>query len=126
MASRHAGFRGIGTENIRFAFRAMVSQKLRSFLTLLGIVAGVATVIAMVSFVSGFNAAVTDSFSAFGTTLVQFQKYEPRFGGGGPCPRTRSGGATSPSKMPRPSSASRPWRRPSPRNATSRAPPAPP
>ena len=88
MASRHAGFRGIGSENIRFALRALVSQKLRSFLTLLGIVAGVATVIAMVSFVSGFNAAVTDSFSAFGTTLVQFQKYEPRFGGGasGPLP----------------------------------------
>ncbi|HJW42912.1 MAG TPA: ABC transporter permease, partial [Geothrix sp.] len=80
------GFRGIGTENVRFALRAMVAQKLRSFLTLLGIVAGVATVIAMVSFVSGFNAAVTDSFSAFGTTLVQFQKYEQRFGGGGPLP----------------------------------------
>ena len=87
MASRRRpGFTGIGTENMRFALRAMVSQKLRSFLTLLGIVAGVATVIAMVSFVSGFNAAVTDSFSAFGTTLVQFQKYEPRFGGGGPLP----------------------------------------
>jgi len=86
MASRHAGFKGIGTENVRFALRAMVAQKLRSFLTLLGIVAGVATVIAMVSFVSGFNAAVTDSFSAFGTTLVQFQKYEQRFGGGGPLP----------------------------------------
>ena len=86
MASRKAGFRGIGTENVKFALRAMVAQKLRSFLTLLGIVAGVATVIAMVSFVSGFNAAVTDSFSSFGTTLVQFQKYEPRFGGGGPLP----------------------------------------
>jgi len=86
MANRRAGFRGIGTENVRFAMRAMLAQKLRSFLTLLGIVAGVATVIAMVSFVSGFNAAVTDSFSAFGTTLVQFQKYEQRFGGGGPLP----------------------------------------
>ncbi|HEX4844829.1 MAG TPA: ABC transporter permease, partial [Geothrix sp.] len=86
MATRKAGFRGIGTENVKFAFRAMVAQKLRSFLTLLGIVAGVATVIAMVSFVSGFNGAVTDSFSAFGTTLVQFQKYEQRFGGGGPLP----------------------------------------
>jgi putative ABC transport system permease protein len=86
MARRNAGFRGIGSENVRFAMRAMVAQKLRSFLTLLGIVAGVATVIAMVSFVSGFNAAVTDSFSAFGTTLVQFQKYEQRFGGGGPLP----------------------------------------
>ncbi|GLH66153.1 ABC transporter permease [Geothrix edaphica] len=86
MARRNAGFRGIGSENVKFAMRAMVAQKLRSFLTLLGIVAGVATVIAMVSFVSGFNDAVTDSFSSFGTTLVQFQKYEQRFGGGGPLP----------------------------------------
>jgi putative ABC transport system permease protein len=86
MATRKSGFRGIGSENVRFALRAMLSQKLRSFLTLLGIVAGVATVISMVSFVSGFNGAVTDSFSAFGTTLVQFQKYEDRFGHGGPLP----------------------------------------
>ena len=83
---KRIGFRGIGRENVRFALRAMVAQKLRSFLTLLGIVAGVATVIAMVSFVSGFNDAVTDSFSSFGTTLVQFQKYEQRFGGGGRLP----------------------------------------
>ena len=64
-----------------FAYRAIVTQKLRSFLTLLGIVAGVATVIAMVSFVVGFNEAITGAFSSFGTTLVQFQKFEPRFGG---------------------------------------------
>ncbi|MBL0311367.1 MAG: ABC transporter permease [Holophagaceae bacterium] len=78
--------RSIGPENVKFAFRSMISQKLRSFLTLLGIVAGVATVISMVSFVVGFNNAVTESFSSFGTTLVQFQKFEPRFGGGGPIP----------------------------------------
>jgi putative ABC transport system permease protein len=83
---RTPGLRAIGKENIRFAFRAMAAQKLRSFLTLLGIMAGVATVIGMVSFVVGFNRSVTDSFSSFGTTLVQFQKYEPRFGGGGPLP----------------------------------------
>jgi putative ABC transport system permease protein len=88
MASRlkPKSLRGVGTENVKFALRSMVAQKLRSFLTLLGIVAGVATVISMVSFVVGFNNAVTDSFSSFGTTLVQFQKYEPRFGGGGPLP----------------------------------------
>jgi len=73
--------RALGKENILFAFRAIITQKLRSFLTLLGIVAGVATVIAMVSFVAGFNDAITGAFSSFGTTLVQFQKYEPRFGG---------------------------------------------
>jgi len=71
----------MGKENMLFAFRAIISQKLRSFLTLLGIVAGVATVIAMVSFVAGFNEAITGAFSTFGTTLVQFQKYDPRFGG---------------------------------------------
>ena len=78
--------RAIGWENVRFAFQAIVTQKLRSFLTLLGIIAGVATVIAMVSFVVGFNNAVTESFSSFGATLVQFQKYENRFGHGGPLP----------------------------------------
>jgi putative ABC transport system permease protein len=74
--------RSVGRENILFALRSILAQKLRSFLTLLGIVAGVATVIAMVSFVAGFNEAISGAFSAFGTTLVQFQKYEPRFGGG--------------------------------------------
>ena len=57
------------------------TQKLRSFLTLLGVMAGVATVIMMVSFVVGFNNQVVASFTQFGTYLVQFQKYEPRFGG---------------------------------------------
>jgi putative ABC transport system permease protein len=70
------------TENVRFALGAMRAQKLRTFLTLLGVVAGVATVIMMVSFVTGFDRSVTKAFSSFGTQLVQFQKYEPRFGGG--------------------------------------------
>jgi len=74
--------RAVSKENFLFAVRAMFAQKLRSVLTLLGITAGVATVIAMVSFVAGFNNAVTEAFTAFGTTLVQFQKFEPRFGGG--------------------------------------------
>ena len=73
------GLRTIGWENVRFALRSIRVQRLRSFLTLLGIVAGVATVIAMVSFVAGFNQAITGAFSRFGTTLVQYQKYEPRF-----------------------------------------------
>ena len=73
--------RAMGPETLRFALRSIVAQKLRSFLTLLGILAGVATVIAMVSFVAGFNQAITGAFAATGTNLVQFQKLEPRFGG---------------------------------------------
>jgi putative ABC transport system permease protein len=79
-------FRVPWTENVGFALVAMRSQKLRSFLTLLGVMAGVATVIMMVSFVVGFNNQVTAAFTSFGTHLVQFQKYEPRFGGPGGIP----------------------------------------
>ncbi len=68
-------------ENMAFAISAMRAHKLRSFLTLLGVMAGVATVIMMVSFVVGFNNSITSAFTSFGASLVQFQKYEPRFGG---------------------------------------------
>jgi putative ABC transport system permease protein len=82
---RRPRFRVSWIANIAFAFTAMRAHKLRSFLTLLGVMAGVATVIMMVSFVVGFNNAVTAGFTTFGTYLVQFQKFEPRFGGpGGP------------------------------------------
>lgn len=74
------------TENVRFALVAMRAQKMRTFLTLLGVVAGVATVIMMVSFVAGFDRSVANAFSSFGTHLVQFQKYEPRHGGPGGVP----------------------------------------
>jgi len=78
-----------GLENVRFALGAMRAQKLRSFLTILGVVAGVATVIMMVSFVAGFNNAITAAFSSFGTHLVQFQKFEPRFGDPGNAPEAQ-------------------------------------
>ena len=71
-------------ENVTFALVAMRTQKLRTFLTLLGVMAGVATVIMMVSFVVGFNNAITAGFTSFGAHLVQFQKFDPRFGPNGP------------------------------------------
>jgi putative ABC transport system permease protein len=77
-------FRVSWLENMAFALVAMRTQKLRSFLTLLGVMAGVATVIMMVSFVVGFNNAITAGFTSFGAYLVQFQKFEPRFGPNGP------------------------------------------
>ena len=54
-------------ENVASAFSAMWGQKLRSMLTLIGIVAGVATVILMVSFVAGFNNSVTEAFTELAT-----------------------------------------------------------
>jgi putative ABC transport system permease protein len=73
--------RGFG-ENVRFAFLAVRAHKLRAFLTVLGIVVGVATVIAMVSIINGFNNNMVRNFQSFGATLVQFQKFEPRFSPG--------------------------------------------
>ncbi|MFA6955142.1 MAG: ABC transporter permease [Thermoanaerobaculia bacterium] len=71
-------------ESVRFAKGALVSHKLRSSLTVLGIVIGVATVIAMVSIIEGFNRNVIGNLERFGATLVQFQKFDSRFGPGGP------------------------------------------
>ena len=69
-------------ENVRFARIALASHKLRSSLTVLGIVIGVTTVIAMVSIIEGFNNNIVKNFQAFGATLVQFQKFDPQFGPG--------------------------------------------
>jgi putative ABC transport system permease protein len=74
--------RRIFAENLRFAATALRAHKLRAFLTMVGIVIGVWTVIGMVSLVTGFDRSQTEAFSSFGTTLVQFQKFEPRFGRG--------------------------------------------
>ena len=70
------------TENVRFAMLAVRAHKLRAALTVLGIVVGVATVIAMVSIVTGFNNSMVRQFQSFGATLVQFQKFSMRFGPG--------------------------------------------
>src|SRR5437868_13933676 len=73
--------RGFG-ENVRFALLAVRTHKLRATLTVLGIVVGVATVMSMVSIVTGFNNNMVRNFQSFGATLVQFEKYETRCGGG--------------------------------------------
>ncbi len=59
----------------------MGMYKLRSALTCLGIIIGVATVIVMVSLIQGFNQQFISSFQSFGAYLVQFQKLEDNFSG---------------------------------------------
>ncbi|MCA1609994.1 MAG: ABC transporter permease [Acidobacteria bacterium] len=71
-------------ENVRFAFRAMWEHRLRSALTTLGIVVGVATVIVMVAVITGFNNLVISNFQAFGATRIGFTKYRDHFGPPGP------------------------------------------
>jgi putative ABC transport system permease protein len=77
-------FRRGFAENVRFGVNAMREHKLRSSLTILGIVVGVWTVIAMVAIVTGFNNNVIGNFQAFGASRIEFTKYKDRFGPPGP------------------------------------------
>lgn len=74
------GFAG----NVRFASSAIVEHKLRSSLTVLGIVVGVATVMAMVAIITGFNNNIIGNLQTFGANRLEIRKYEERFGPGGP------------------------------------------
>ncbi len=69
-------------ENLRFAGKSLAAHRLRTALTLIGIVIGVATVIGMVSLIEGFNRNVTESFESFGATIIVFQRFDPQFGPG--------------------------------------------
>jgi putative ABC transport system permease protein len=54
----------------RLALRALLRNKMRSFLTMLGIIIGVSAVIAMVAIGEGAKAQVEQSFAAMGTSLL--------------------------------------------------------
>ena len=62
-------------EALKVAIASIISHKLRSFLTLLGVIFGVATVIVVVSLVEGFNAYVDEKISNIGTNAFSVQKY---------------------------------------------------
>jgi putative ABC transport system permease protein len=57
-------------QTVRVALRALLRNKLRSFLTALGIIIGVAAVIAMVAIGEGAKANVEATFAAMGTNLL--------------------------------------------------------
>ncbi len=55
---------------LRVSLRALSRNKMRTFLTCLGIIIGVAAVIAMVSIGAGARAAVESQFASMGTNLI--------------------------------------------------------
>jgi putative ABC transport system permease protein len=59
-----------GLQTIRIAGRALMRNKLRSFLTALGIIIGVGAVIATVAIGDGAKAMVEQSFAAMGSNLL--------------------------------------------------------
>jgi putative ABC transport system permease protein len=62
-------------EALRLALAAILGHKLRSFLTLLGVIFGVATVIVVVSLIEGFNAYVDEKIADIGTNAFAVRKY---------------------------------------------------
>ena len=64
-------------ENLMIAFKALWANKMRSLLTTLGVVIGVAAVIAVVSVVQGLFFAINDIFKAFGAGWVRVMAMPP-------------------------------------------------
>lgn len=72
-------FRSDFYENLRMAFDTLWHNKLRSFLTVLGVAIGTITVIVIAAFVSGIDARVSKEIEAFGTNSVYAFKFDPGF-----------------------------------------------
>jgi putative ABC transport system permease protein len=62
-------------EAIKLAVSSILGHKLRSFLTLLGVIFGVATVIVVVSLIEGFNAYVDEKIANIGTNAFAVSKF---------------------------------------------------
>jgi len=62
-------------ENFKMAFSTLRNNKLRSLLTIVGVVIGVITVMLISSMISGINVAVEKQIESFGTNSIFLYKY---------------------------------------------------
>ena len=58
-------------ENIRLSFKGIWSHKMRSFLTMLGIIIGIAAIIAIVSTIQATNEQNTENLIGSGDNTVE-------------------------------------------------------
>ena len=63
-------------ENVSLAFQGIWAHKLRSFLTMLGIIIGIASIIAIVSTIKGTNEQIKENLIGAGTNAVTVQLYQ--------------------------------------------------
>lgn len=68
---------GILKEIFQMSFDSIRNNKLRSFLTLLGIMIGVMTVIAMTSVIQGLNKSFLSELESVGSDIIVIGKFEP-------------------------------------------------
>ena len=71
-------------QTISMAFKAISGNKIRAFLTMLGVIIGVMSVIVLVSIGQGTTASITDSISSMGTNLLTVSIQSRRVGMGMP------------------------------------------
>lgn len=57
-------------QSFSLAIKSLATSKMRSFLTMLGIIIGVASVIILVSMVDGLKASIVEQFESMGTNLI--------------------------------------------------------
>jgi ABC-type antimicrobial peptide transport system permease subunit len=69
--------RGDIYENLMMALQTLRANKLRSSLTVVGVVIGVWTVMAIASIISGIDEAVKKAVESFGTRSIIISKYDP-------------------------------------------------
>jgi len=68
---------------IRLAWRALIRNKVRALLTMLGIIIGVASVITMVAIGQGSKQSIRDQLSSMGSNMVTVRPYSNQTVGGG-------------------------------------------
>jgi len=64
-------------ENLRMAVSTLLANKLRSFLTVFGVVIGVITVMLIASIISGIDVSITKEVESFGTRSIFISKFTP-------------------------------------------------
>ena len=64
-------------ENVRMGLDTLWQHKLRSALTVLGVVIGTMTVIVIAAFVSGIDARVSKEIESFGTNSIYVYRFDP-------------------------------------------------
>jgi putative ABC transport system permease protein len=73
------------SENFKIALHALRANKMRSILTILGIVIGVATVVALLAIGKGATASITQEIQSGGSNLLTVSPGRQQMGfGGGP------------------------------------------
>ena len=63
-------------ENIRLSFKGIWSHKMRSFLTMLGIIIGIAAIIAIVSTIQGTNEQIKQNLVGSGDNTVEIALFQ--------------------------------------------------